>query len=86
VCCLMSLRRGGLPSFYSPRRGRFTGMPHYLATGGGMACSTGESVAVLAALAPISLSWRVSYLNRGGFEDEGVAVGCGVLRQARGSC
>jgi hypothetical protein len=35
----MSLRRGGSPSFYRPRRGRFTGMPHYLATGGGMACS-----------------------------------------------
>jgi hypothetical protein len=60
-------------------------MPHYLATGEGMACNNGESAAVLAALAPVLSSWRVSYLNRGGFEGEGVTVGCGVLRQARGS-
>jgi hypothetical protein len=50
-----------------------------------MACSTGESAAVLAALAPILSSWHVPYLNRGGFEGEGITVGCGVLRQARGS-
>jgi hypothetical protein len=28
-------------------------MPHYLATGGGMACSVGELAAVLAVLAPV---------------------------------
>jgi hypothetical protein len=50
-----------------------------------MACGTGESAAVLAALALILLSWRVPYLNRGGFEGEGVVVGCGVPRHARGS-
>jgi hypothetical protein len=50
-----------------------------------MACSTGESAAVLAALATLLPSWRVPYLNRGGFEGEGVVVGCGVLRWARGS-
>jgi hypothetical protein len=82
---LSSLRRGGSPSFYIPRRGRFTGMPHCLATGGGMACSAEELAAVLAALAPVLSSWRVPYLNSGGFEGEGVVVGCGVLRRARRS-
>jgi hypothetical protein len=76
--------RGSL-SFYRPRRGRFTSMPHCSATGGGMACSAGEFAAVLAALAPVLSSWRVPYLNRGGFEGEGVVVGCGVLRRARRS-
>jgi hypothetical protein len=51
-----------------------------------MACSAGELAAVLAALAPILSSWRVPYLNRGGFEGEDVVVGCGVLRRARRSC
>jgi hypothetical protein len=60
-------------------------MPYYLATGRGMACSTGELAAVLAALAPVLSSWRVPYLNRGGFEGEGVVVGCGVLGRDRGS-
>jgi hypothetical protein len=36
-----------------------------------MACSAGELAAVLAALAPVLSSWRVPYLNRGGFEGEG---------------
>jgi hypothetical protein len=81
----MSLRRGGSPSFYRPRRGRFTGMPHCLATCGGMARSTEESAAVRAALAPVLSSWRVPCLNRGGFEGEGVVVGRSVLRRARGS-
>jgi hypothetical protein len=49
-----------------------------------MACITGESAAVLAALAPVLSSWRVPYLNRGGFEGEGVVVGCSVLKRARG--
>jgi hypothetical protein len=78
----MSLRRRGSPSFYRPRRGRFTGMPHYLATGGGMACSSGKSAAVLTVLATISSSWRVLYPNSGGFEGRGVVVDCGVLRRA----
>jgi hypothetical protein len=47
-----------------------------------MVCSAGE---LAAALAPVLSSWRVPYLNRGGFEGEGVVVGCGVLRRARGS-
>jgi hypothetical protein len=60
-------------------------MPYCLATGGGMECSAGELAAVLAALAPVLSSWRVPYLNRGGFEGEGVVVGRGILRRARGS-
>jgi hypothetical protein len=60
-------------------------MPHYLATGGGMACSAGKSAAVLAALALVLSSWRVPYLNRGDFEGGGAVVGRGVLRRARGS-
>jgi hypothetical protein len=50
-----------------------------------MARSTGESAVVRAALAPVLSSWRVLYLNKGGFEGEGVVVGCSVLRRARGS-
>jgi hypothetical protein len=60
-------------------------MPHYLATCGGMACSAAELAAVLAVLAPVLSSRRVRYLNRGGFEGEGVVVGRGVFRRARGS-
>jgi hypothetical protein len=60
-------------------------MPHCLATCGGMACSAGELAAVLAVLAPILSSWRVPYLNMGGFEGEGVVVGRGILRRARRS-
>jgi hypothetical protein len=90
VCCFMfvssiPLRRGGSPSFYRPRRGRFTGMPHYLATGGGMARGAGELAAALEVLAPVLSSWRVPYLNRGGFEGEGIVVSCGVLGRARRS-
>jgi hypothetical protein len=85
VCVAMSLRQGGSPPFYRPRRGRFTGVPHCSATGRGMACLTGESAAVLAALALVLSSWHALYLNRGGFEGEGVVVGCSVLRWARGS-
>jgi hypothetical protein len=61
-------------------------MPHCLATCGGTACSARELAAVLAALAPVLSSWRIPYLNRGGFEGEGIVVGHGVLRRARGSC
>jgi hypothetical protein len=49
----MSLRQGGSPSFYRPRRGRFTGMPHYSATRGGMACVAAELAAALTVLATI---------------------------------
>jgi hypothetical protein len=61
-------------------------MPHYLATCEGMVCSAGELAAVLAVLAPVLSSWHVLYLNRGGFEGEGIAVVRGVLKRARGSC
>jgi hypothetical protein len=60
-------------------------MPHYLATCGGMACNAAELVVVLSVLAPVLSSWCVPYLNRGSFEDEGVVVGQGVFRWARGS-
>jgi hypothetical protein len=82
---VVPLRRGGSPSFYRPRRGRFTDIPHCLAIGGDMARGAGELAAVLAVLAPVLSSRHVPYLNRGGFEGEGVVVGCGVLRRARGS-
>jgi hypothetical protein len=90
VCVLFSivscpLRRGGSPSFYRPRRGWITGMPHYSATRGNMACSTAELAAVLTVIATILSSWRVLYPNSGGFEGKGVVVGCGVFRRARGS-
>jgi hypothetical protein len=61
-------------------------MPHCSATCGGMAYSVGELAAVLAVLAPILSLWRIPYLNRSGFEGEGIVVGRGVLRPARGSC
>jgi hypothetical protein len=60
-------------------------MPHYLATCGGMACSAAELAAVLAVLATVLSSWRALYSNSGGFEGEGVVVGRGVFRRARGS-
>jgi hypothetical protein len=47
-----------------------------------MACSAVELAAVLAVLVTVWSSWRVLYLNRGGFEGEGVVVGRDVLRQA----
>jgi hypothetical protein len=60
-------------------------MPHCLATRGSMACSAAELAAILAILATVSSSWRVLYLNSGGFEGKGVVVGRGVFRRARGS-
>jgi hypothetical protein len=45
----------------------------------------GELAVVPAVLAPVLSFWCVPYLNRGGFEGEGVVVGRGVLRLARGS-
>jgi hypothetical protein len=89
VPCLMFRvlppRRGESPPFYRPRRGRFTGMSHYLATCGGMVYSAAELTAVLAKLAPITVSRRVLCLNRGDFEGGGVVVDRGVSRRARGS-
>jgi hypothetical protein len=61
-------------------------MSHCSATCGGMAYNAGELAAVLAVLAPVLLSWRVPYLNRGGFEGEGVVVDRSVPGRARGSC
>jgi hypothetical protein len=61
-------------------------MPHCLATRGSMACSAAELAAVLTVLAMVLSLWRVLYLDRGDFEGEGVVVGRGVLRRARGSC
>jgi hypothetical protein len=60
-------------------------VPHYLAMCGGMAYSAGELAVILANLALITTSWRALYLNRGGFEGEGVVVDQGVSRRARGS-
>jgi hypothetical protein len=52
---------------------------------GKYACSAAELAAVLAVLATVMSSWRILYLNRGDFEGEGVVVGCGVFKRARGS-
>jgi hypothetical protein len=60
-------------------------MPHCLAMYGGMAYSAGELAVVPTVLAPVTASWRALCLNRGGFEGEGVVVGRGAFRQARGS-
>jgi hypothetical protein len=60
-------------------------MPHYLATWGSMACSAAELAAVQTVLDTVLSSWRVLYSNSGGFEGEGVVVGRGVFRRARGS-
>jgi hypothetical protein len=50
-----------------------------------MAYNAVELAVVLAVLALVLLSRRVRYLNRGGFEGEGIMVGRGILRRARGS-
>jgi hypothetical protein len=51
-----------------------------------MAYSARELAVVLANLALVSASWRALYLNRGGFEGEGIVVDRGISRRARGSC
>jgi hypothetical protein len=79
------LAAGGSPPFHRPRRGRFTGMPHYFATCNGMAYSAVELTIVLANLASVMALWRALYLNRGGLEGGGVVVDRGVSRRARGS-
>jgi hypothetical protein len=50
-----------------------------------MAYNAGELAVVRTVLAPVLPSWRVPYLNRGGFEGEGIVVGRGVLKRARRS-
>jgi hypothetical protein len=77
---------GDHPSIYRPRRGRFTGVPHYSPTCGGMASSAVELTAILANLVPVVALWRVLCPHRSGFEDGGVVVGrLVVIRgQARG--
>jgi hypothetical protein len=50
-----------------------------------MAHSPVEMTPVLASLAPVTASWHPLYLNRGGFEGEGVVVDRGVSMRARGS-
>jgi hypothetical protein len=47
-----------------------------------MAYSARELAVILANLAPVSASWRALYLNRGGFEGEGVVVDRGVSIRA----
>jgi hypothetical protein len=50
-----------------------------------MAYSAGEFAVVLANIALVSVSWRALYLNRGGFEGEGVVIDRGISRWAGGS-
>jgi hypothetical protein len=50
-----------------------------------MAYNAVELTVVLAVFAPVLSLRRVLYLNRGGFEGEGIVVGWGVFRWARGS-
>jgi hypothetical protein len=73
---------GGSHSFYRPRRGRITSMPHYSATWGGIVCSVAELAAALTVLATIWSSWRISYPNSGSFEGRGVVARHGVFRKA----
>jgi hypothetical protein len=44
-----------------------------------------EMTPVLASLVPVTASWRPLYLNRGGFEGEGIVVDRSVSMRARGS-
>jgi hypothetical protein len=50
-----------------------------------MAYRVEELAVVLANLALVMASWRVLYLNRGGFEGEGAMVDRGITTRARGS-
>jgi hypothetical protein len=68
------LRLGDRPSFYKPRRERFTGVPHYSPMCGGMASSAMELTSVLANLAPVVALWRVLCSYRSDFEGGGVEV------------
>jgi hypothetical protein len=60
-------------------------MPHYLATCGSIAHSAGELAVILANLVRVMALWLPLCLSRGGFEGEGVVVGRGVFRRARGN-
>jgi hypothetical protein len=71
----LSPQLGDCPSFYRPRREKFTCMPHCFPTCGGMASSAMELTAVLVNPAPVEASWCVLCSYRSGFEDSGVAVG-----------
>jgi hypothetical protein len=51
--CLLPLRLGDCPSFYRPRRGQFTGVPHYSLACEGVVGSAAELTTVLANLAPV---------------------------------
>jgi hypothetical protein len=88
VLCFLPcpLWQGSSPSFYRPRRGRITSMPHYSATWGGMVRRAVEWAAALTVLAAIWPSWRILYPNSGGFEGRGAVVGRDVPRRARGGC
>jgi hypothetical protein len=82
------LQLGDCPSFYRPRRERFTGVLHYSPTWGGVASSATELMTVLANLAPVGASWRVLGPYRSGFEGGGVEVGCPAAARGpvRGCC
>jgi hypothetical protein len=77
------LRQGDRPSFYRPRRGRFTGVPHYFPTCGGMASSAAELTAVLANPASVKASWCTLCSYRSGFEGGVVVVGRPAVAVAR---
>jgi hypothetical protein len=72
--CVRPLQLGDCTSFYRPRRGQFTGVPHYSPTCEGMACSAVELTTVPANLAPVGVSWRVLCPYKSGFEGGGVEV------------
>jgi hypothetical protein len=76
---------GGSPSFYRPRRGRFTGMPHCFPMCGGMANSAVELMVVLTNLALVAASRRVLCPNRSDLEGRGVVVDRSGFERARGS-
>jgi hypothetical protein len=71
----VSLRLGGCLSFYRPKRGQFTCMPHYFPMCTGMANNAAEPTSILANPAPVETSWRVLCSHRCDFEGGGVAVG-----------
>jgi hypothetical protein len=71
----MSPRLGDCPSFYRPRRVKFTCVLHYFPTCGGMAGSAMELTTVLANPAPVEASWCVLCSYRSGFEGRSAAVG-----------
>jgi hypothetical protein len=86
--CVRPLRLGDYPSFYRPRRERFTGVLRYSPTCEGMACSAAELTTVPANLAPVGASWRVLCPYRSGFEGGGVEIAHPVAARVltRGCC